>query len=183
MIGSRYQHADRDAVISVDSSRSRIEGTTYRRLGGKGKASLGVTEPHRSPSGSSGMIRSMKSLGLIIFVVLWSLLKSLVLPVIKIVGLRSFGALIEAVIGFVGGNLEDVVRQDLGARGMTARDSAIRTGSSLRRGLRSTSSYSAKIAGETNIWIFLLAAKSKMAAEDLRRPGCQTPPRSCRLPP
>jgi hypothetical protein len=32
---------------------------------------------------SSGMIRSMKSLGLMIFVVLWSLLKSLVLPVIK----------------------------------------------------------------------------------------------------
>jgi len=59
----------------------------------------------------------------------------------------SFGALVEAVIGFVGGNLEDVVRQDLRTRGMTARESEVRAGSSLRRGLRSTSSYSAKIAG------------------------------------
>src|ERR1700722_2998757 len=42
MIRSRYQHADRDAVISVDSSRSRIEGTTYRRLAGKGRASQGL---------------------------------------------------------------------------------------------------------------------------------------------
>jgi hypothetical protein len=84
----------------------------------------------------------------------------------QIVGLRSLGAFIESVIGFVSGNLEDVSGQNLHAR-VTDDGQGICDSFRIELEARPTgaSSYSAKIAGETNLRIFLLAAKSRMAAE------------------
>ena len=47
----------------------------------------------------------MNALGVMIFVVLWSLPEILSVAGDQVVGLGSFGALIEAVVGFVFGNL------------------------------------------------------------------------------
>jgi hypothetical protein len=82
------------------------------------------------------------------------------------VGTRRYSAFQETVVQFVLGFGQAARGPDqrLVLR-MTARELAMRDGLSWRRGRRSTASYSARTAGEMNIRISLLAAKSKIAAD------------------